>query len=123
MREVFWVARAQDNLEFQVVRKFQRGRVGNILADELIELTAAHFRQACPNWMRRVVALVEVDGEVREMVLLTNNLEWSVPTIADLYRCRWSMEVFFKDLKQTWGWRGGDFIILRRILPRRGDRP
>ena len=35
------------------------------------------------------------------MVFLTNNLEWSAQTIADLYRCRWSIEVFFKELKQT----------------------
>jgi hypothetical protein len=35
------------------------------------------------------------------MVFLTNNLTWSAQTIADLYRCRWSIEVFFKELKQT----------------------
>ncbi len=101
IREVFWVTRAKDNLEFRVVRKFQRGRVGNILADDLIELTTAKSRKAYPHWMRRVVALVEVDGELREMVFLTNHLEWSAQTIADLYRCRWSIEVFFKELKQT----------------------
>jgi hypothetical protein len=101
MREVFWVTRAKDNLEYRVVRKFQQGRVGNILADELIELTSAPSRKAFPNWMRRVVALVEIDGELREMVFLTNNVQWSPQTIADLYRCRWSIEVFFKELKQT----------------------
>ncbi len=101
MREVFWVTRAKDNLEFRVVRKFQRGHVGNILADDLIELTTAHSRRAYHNWIRRVVALVEVDGQMREMVFLTNNLAWSAQTISDLYRCRWSIEVFFKELKQT----------------------
>lgn len=101
MREVFWVTRAKDNLEYRIVRKFQQGRVGNILADELIELTSAPSRKAYPNWMRRVVAQVELDGELREMVFLTNNVEWSPQTIADLYRCRWSIEVFFKELKQT----------------------
>jgi hypothetical protein len=101
MREVFWVTRAKDNLEYRVVRKFQRGRVDNILADDLIELTSAPSHKAYPNWMRRVVALVEIDGELREMVFLTNNVDWSAQTIADLYRCRWSIEVFFKELKQT----------------------
>ncbi len=67
----------------------------------MIELTSPPYRRAHPNWMRRVVALVEVDGQVREMVFLTNNLQWSSQTIADLYRCRWSIEVFFKELKQT----------------------
>jgi hypothetical protein len=101
MREVSWVTRAKDNLEYRVVRKFQHGRSGNILADDLIELTVASSRKAYPHWMRRVVALVEVDGESRKMVFLTNNLDWSAQTIADLYRCRWSIEVFFKELKQT----------------------
>ena len=101
MREVFWVTRAKDNLEFRVVRKFQRGRIGNILVDDMIELTTPKSLKAYPNWMRRVVAWVEVEGEMREMVFLTNNLEWSAQTIADLYRCRWSIEVFFKELKQT----------------------
>ena len=101
IREVFWVTRAKDNLDYRVVRKFQRGRIGNILADDLIALTTPKSLKAYPNWMRRVVALVEVDGEMREMVFLTNHLEWSAQTMADLYRCRWSIEVFFKELKQT----------------------
>ncbi len=101
IRDVSWVTRAKENLDCRVVRKFQRGRIGNILADDLIELTGARSRQAYPNWLRRVVALVEVDGQIREMVFLTNNLLWSAQTIADLYRCRWSIEVFFKELKQT----------------------
>ena len=51
--------------------------------------------------MRRIVALVEIDGEEREMVFLTNNLQWSPRSVADLYRCRWQIEVFFKPIKQT----------------------
>jgi hypothetical protein len=101
MRAIFWVTRAKENLEYRVVRKLQWGRVGNILADDLIVLTSPPSWKAYPNWLRRVVALVEVDGEMREMVFLTNNLLWSAQTIADLYRCRWSIEVFFKELKQT----------------------
>lgn len=54
-----------------------------------------------PVTLRRVSALVEVDGKLREMVFPTNNITWSAQTIADLYRCRWSIEVFFKELKQT----------------------
>ena len=36
------------------------------------------------------------------MVFLTNNLTWSPRSVADLYRCRWQIEVFFKQIKQTW---------------------
>lgn len=100
MREVWWVTRAKDNLRYRVVRKLQHGREGNILRDDLIQLTGPAAK-AYPVELRRVVALVEVDGELREMVFLTNNVTWSAQTIADLYRCRWSIEVFFKELKQT----------------------
>ena len=101
MRDISWVTRAKDNLECQVVRQLQQGRFGKILADEVIELTTPSSQKAYPNWLRRVVAWVEVDGQMRQMVFLTNNLLRSAQTIADLYRCRWSIEVFFKELKQT----------------------
>ena len=100
MREVFWVTRAKDNLCCRVQRKLQHGVQGNILRDDLIRLTGP-ARKHYPLELRRVVARVEVDGELREMTFLTNNLEWSAQTIADLYRSRWAIEVFFKQLKQT----------------------
>src|SRR4029453_4244791 len=100
MREVFWVTRAKENLQCRVVRRLQHGRQANLLRDHLFQLTGP-ARKGYPVWLRRVVALVEVDGEVREMIFLTNHLTWSAQTVADLYRCRWSIEVFFKELKQT----------------------
>lgn len=101
LRGVFWVTRSKDNLQFRVVRKLQRGRVGNIIRDDLVKLKNAKSRQDYPETLRRVIALVEVDGRIQEMVFLTNNLEWSAQTIADLYRCRWDIETFFKQIKQT----------------------
>jgi hypothetical protein len=100
-REVFWVTRAKDNLQCRVVRKLQDGVQGNILRDDLIALTNPPVQKVYPVELRRVTAMVAVDGELREMVFLTNNVTWSAQTIADLYRCRWSIEVFFKELKQT----------------------
>jgi hypothetical protein len=100
-REVFWVTRAKDNLQCRVVRKFQDGTQGHILRDDLIALTNPPGQKVYPVELRRLTAMVEVDGELREMVFLTNNVTWSAQTIADLYRCRWSIEVFFKELKQT----------------------
>ena len=58
--------------------------------------------------LRRVSALVELDGQPTVMEFLTNNFEWSPATVADLYRCRWQIEVFFKQIKQTLQWC--DFI-------------
>jgi hypothetical protein len=98
-RGAFWVTRAKDNMAFDVVRKMARSKDDKILRDEIIQLRDPH--KAAPELMRRIVALVEVDGEEREMTFLTNNLDWSPRTVADLYRCRWQIEVFFKQIKQT----------------------
>jgi hypothetical protein len=107
-RGVFWVTRAKDNLKFRVERKIQRGAIGEILRDDLVRLQTKKSRKQYPELLRRVVALVEVDGRIQEMTFLTNNLIWSGASVAELYRCRWSVEVFFKQMKQTL--QLGDFL-------------
>ena len=101
LRGVFWVTRAKDNLQFKVAKRRIKKPTGNRLRDDEILLTGPQSRADYPQRLRRVVALVEVDGVEREMVFLTNNLEWAASTVADLYRCRWQIEVFFKQIKQT----------------------
>jgi IS4 transposase len=49
---------------------------------------------------RWIVALAEVDGREREMTFLTNQLEWSAMTVVELYRCRWEIELLFRQVKQ-----------------------
>jgi hypothetical protein len=98
-RGVFWVTRAKENMAYEVVQKMPAGKAPKILRDEVIVLS--NENKPAPELMRRVVALVEIDGVEREMTFLTNNLEWSPRSVADLYRCRWQIEVFFKQIKQT----------------------
>ena len=102
MRGVFWVTRSKTNLKLRVVKRRKKHSNPKILADEEVVLVNKQaFLGKYPEPMRRIRALVMVDGEEREMVFLTNNMEWSASTIADLYRCRWDIEVFFKQIKQT----------------------
>jgi hypothetical protein len=98
-RRVFWVTRAKENMAYEVVKKMPQSKDEKILRDEIIRLENPN--QTGPEVLRRVAALVEVDGEEREMTFLTNNLQWSPRSVADLYRCRWQIEVFFKQIKQT----------------------
>ena len=101
-RGIFWVTRAKDNMAFHVAGRRLRKANGKILRDDEITLRVEKSRQAyqCRR-LRRIVALVEVDGQEREMVFITNNFEWAASTVADLYKCRWQIEVFFKQIKQT----------------------
>ena len=100
-RGVFWVTRAKEGMQFKVVRRYQHGRVGRILRDDVVRMKSSASRRLYPAWLRRVIALVEVDGQLRQMTFLSDNLEWSAQTIVDLYRCRWAIETFFKEIKQT----------------------
>lgn len=100
-RGVFWVTRARDDQDFRVVRRRLRKPQGNILRDDLIVLRGPKSSRLYPDLLRRVRACVELKGETVEMEFLTNNLEWSPQSVADLYRCRWDIEKFFRQIKQT----------------------
>jgi len=98
---VFWVTRSKESLCFRVVKRLPKATDKRILSDELVVLKNKDSRANYPRPMRRVRALVEVEGKEREMEFLTNNLQWSAGSVADLYRCRWQIEVFFKQIKQS----------------------
>jgi hypothetical protein len=100
-RGVFFVTRAKDNMACRVKKRMSKSSNKRILKDELVVLKGHYARQDYPGLLRRITALVEVDGEDRVMVFLTNNTEWAASTVCELYRCRWAIETFFKEVKQT----------------------
>lgn len=100
-RGVFWVTRAKGNMDCRCVKRLIKKRDGNILRDDLVVLNGVSTRKKYPKPFRRVVALVEVGGKQIEMTFISNNLEWAASSIADLYKSRWAVEVFFKEIKQT----------------------
>lgn len=100
-RGVFWVTRTKENMKYRVTKRLQKKPAGNILRDDRIALTGGLTGEKYPAPLRLVCAIVEVDGKQRQMEFLTNNLQWAPSSIADLYKCRWQIEVFFKEIKQT----------------------
>ena len=100
-RGVFWVTRAKDNMAYRVKKRNTKRQQGNILRDDLITLTGVKTRGLYPGTLRLVRAIVEVDGKPREMTFITNNTDWAASSIADLYKSRWAIETFFKEIKQT----------------------
>jgi hypothetical protein len=100
-RGVIWVTRAKENLQYMVVGSYPVPPGSKIVTDQAIGLTSPTSQGKYPEMLRRIVAWVEIDGEERLMEFLTNELTWSPTTVVELYRCRWQIEVFFKQIKQT----------------------
>jgi hypothetical protein len=100
LRGVSWVTRTKENNRFCILN-CRENKNPKILADDEVRFAIEATRAKYIEPMRRVRALVEVEGVEREMEFLTNNMEWSPQSVADLYRSRWSIEVFFKQIKQT----------------------
>lgn len=95
-RDVSWVTRAKDNMKYRVLKNITKGN-DHIIKDQRISLQDKHRGMI----LRRVEAWVEVDGKWRVMVFITNNFDWSPQSVCDLYRRRWDIEVFFKQVKQS----------------------
>ena len=98
---IVWVVRARRDTAFRTVRSLHTTDNPRILADEVVVLARVETAKKHPAGMRRIRALVEIDGKDRKMEFLTNQMDWSAWTVAELYRCRWDVEVFFKEIKQT----------------------
>lgn len=94
---VFWVTRLKDNADYVVVEKRKLSH-RLMRSDQIIVLTA-HGKADQDIFLRRIVVFDETNQ--RELVLLTNHLQFAASTIADIYRERWQIELFFKALKQS----------------------
>jgi len=100
-RGVFWVTRAKDNMRYRIVENSRVTENSSIIGDYIVELEKNKSKEKYPDTMRLVVAEVEVDNKTKVMSFITNNTEWAPSSICDLYKSRWGIEVFFKQIKQT----------------------
>jgi DDE family transposase/uncharacterized protein DUF4372 len=95
---VFWVTRMKDGTAYQV-EQARELKDRSILADEVIRLCGDGAAEKCPDLLRRIVVW---DAEQqRQIEILTNHLEFAATTLANIYRERWQIELFFKALKQN----------------------
>lgn len=96
---IFFVTRLKENADYEVLESRDLPINRNILDDQLIRFTGFYARKNCPHVLRRVV--VWDPTEEREIVLLTNHLEFGPTTISAIYKDRWQIELFFKAIKQN----------------------
>ena len=99
-RGVFFVLREKKNMVYDVIKE-QTHKDPRILSDQTVRMSNTKSANLYPTVLRRVTAIVEVDGRDMEMTFITNNFDWSPRTIAGLYKARWAIELFFKEIKQT----------------------
>ena len=99
-RGVFWITRAKDNMKYDVVGQHSAPKL-NILRDVVIKLTGQRTSVWYPETLRLIEAIVEIDGKPKRMTFITDNFTWAASSICDLYKARWAIEVFFKEIKQT----------------------
>ena len=95
--ESFFVVRAKTNLQYRCV-KWKRRMPKNILTDAEIELTVYNTHRDYPEKLRLVRYYDEEQD--RKFMFLTNAMDLTAQQIADLYKNRWQIELFFKWLKQ-----------------------
>ncbi len=100
---VYFVTRMKSNAKYTVIERRTPPKRSNVLADEIIRLTGIHAKvcaqKKCPYDLRRGVVWNE--DRQRELVLLTNHLDFGATTIGAIYKERWQIEIFFKTLKQN----------------------
>ena len=98
--EVFFVIRHKENLQFNTLKENElpENRHLHIMKDEFIELKNEPSKNKYPKKLRRVAVWDEENQQVIE--LITNQFCWSSNTIAELYKSRWQVEIFFRDIKQ-----------------------
>ena len=93
----YFVIRAKNNLQYRSI-KWKRRLPRNVLSDLTIGLTGFYPKQYYPGSLRLVRYWDEL--QQREFVFLTNATHISALQVAELYKNRWQVELFFKWLKQ-----------------------
>ena len=93
-----FVLRAKSNMQFRRLYSHPVDQTSGVRSDQTIKLTGFYPSKEYPDKIRRI-HYFDTDTNKR-FVFLTNQFMLPAQTIADLYRCRWQVELFFKWIKQ-----------------------
>lgn len=133
----FFVIRARKNLKFRRLYSKPVDRTTGLICDQIIVLAGIYTSDTYPEKLRCIK--VHDPEHNRPLVFLTNNFALPALTIAELYRCRWQVELFFKWIKQhlrikaffgtsdnavkTQIWTAVSVYVLVAIIKKRLDLP
>lgn len=96
---IFWVTRIRGNAKYKVLERRPVNKSQGVTSDQIIEYTSVRSRG---NHLRPVRRIGFYDAESgKHYVFTTNQFNWSAKTVADIYKQRWQVELFFKWIKQN----------------------
>jgi hypothetical protein len=96
---VYFVLRAKNNTQYQVLGQHKKSKKKAVISDELIRLDGPLTSRKYPDHLRLVTFYDEEKNKTLRFV--TNNFHLAASTIADIYKSRWDIENFFKWIKQN----------------------
>ena len=94
----YFVTRAKTNLRFNRISSHSVNKSDGTQSDQTIRLSGFYSARHYPERLRRI-KFYDAQND-RSLIFLTNNFLLPAPTIAQLYKCRWQIELFFKWVKQ-----------------------
>lgn len=95
---VFFVTRIKDDTRYEILESHPVVEKTNVISDQSIRLTSKRTRKIYRDTLRLVTILTD---EGKQLQFLTNHKGLAATTIADIYKDRWQIEVFFKLIKQN----------------------
>jgi len=96
---IFFVTRLKSNAKYRVIERREVLQSKGLTSDQTIEFTGLQVAKKCPVQLRRIGYRDPATG--KHYVFLTNNFKLAARTIADIYKARWQVELFFKWIKQN----------------------
>jgi len=98
---VYFVIRHKENIRYKSIKENElpENKYDHLLKDEIIELTGIQSKNKYKKRLRRVAIWNEENQQVIEVI--TNQMSWTANTISELYKSRWQIEIFFREIKQA----------------------
>ncbi len=96
---IFFVTRLKSNAQIRIVQRHSVLKSKGLTSDHTIEFTGTLTARKCPIQLRRIGYRDPETG--KHYTFLTNNFKLAAKTIADIYKARWDIELFFKWIKQN----------------------